>query len=53
MDYLGDSDGAVVDGLNTRAMNGIMVKVLAWYDHESGFTHQLQRLLHKVAYEIS
>lgn len=53
VDYLGDSHGAIVDGLNTRVMNGTMVKVLAWYDNESGFTHQLQRLLHKVAYEIS
>jgi len=45
VDYLGDSHGAVVDGLSTRVMHGTMAKVLAWYDNEAGFTHQLLRLL--------
>ncbi|MCF8104209.1 MAG: type I glyceraldehyde-3-phosphate dehydrogenase [Desulfohalobiaceae bacterium] len=52
VDFLGDSHGAVVDGLSTRVMNKTMVKVLAWYDNESGFTHQLLRLLRRVAREL-
>ena len=30
VDFLGDSHGAVVDGLSTSVMNGTMAKVLAW-----------------------
>ena len=52
VDFLGDSHGAVVDGLSTKVMNGSMVKVLAWYDNEAGFTHQLLRLLRRVAREL-
>lgn len=52
VDFLGDSHGAVVDGLSTRVMNKTMVKVLAWYDNEAGFTHQLLRLLRRVAREL-
>lgn len=52
VDFLGDSHGAVVDALSTRVMNGTMVKVLAWYDNEAGFTHQLLRLLRRVARDL-
>ncbi|MCF8107157.1 MAG: type I glyceraldehyde-3-phosphate dehydrogenase [Desulfohalobiaceae bacterium] len=52
VDFLGDSHGAVVDCLSTKVLNGSMVKVLAWYDNEAGFTHQLLRLLRRVAREL-
>lgn len=52
VDFLGDSHGAVVDAMSTRVMNGTMVKVLAWYDNEAGFTHQLLRLLRRVARDL-
>ena len=48
IDYKGSTYGGVVDALSTQVLDGTMVKLLIWYDNESGFTHQLQRLLHMV-----
>ena len=48
VDYLGDTHGGVVDGLLTNVQDGTMVKVVAWYDNEAGFTNQLVRLIKKV-----
>ncbi|MBI2344293.1 MAG: type I glyceraldehyde-3-phosphate dehydrogenase [Deltaproteobacteria bacterium] len=36
-DFLGDPHSSIVDALSTAA-NGSMVKVLAWYDNEYGFS---------------
>ena len=44
-DYIGSVYGGVVDGLCTSVINGTMVKLIIWYDNESGFTNQLVRLL--------
>ncbi|MEG2005571.1 MAG: type I glyceraldehyde-3-phosphate dehydrogenase, partial [Bilophila sp.] len=35
----------VVDGLSTFVIGARMLKVLAWYDNEAGFTNQLLRLI--------
>ncbi len=48
-DFVGSPYGGVVDALCTAVMDGTMVKVVAWYDNEAGFTHQLVRLVAKVA----
>lgn len=48
IDYKGSTYGGVVDALSTQALDGTMVKLLIWYDNESGFTNQLLRLLHMV-----
>ena len=48
IDYKGSTFGGVVDALSTQVLDGTMVKLLIWYDNESGFTHQLLRLLHMV-----
>jgi glyceraldehyde 3-phosphate dehydrogenase len=48
-DFIGTSCGGVVDGLSTTVMRGRLAKVILWYDNESGFTHQLRRLMRKVA----
>ena len=48
IDYKGSTYGGVVDALSTQVLDGTMVKLLIWYDNESGFTHQLLRLLHMV-----
>jgi len=47
-DYVGDDHGGVVDGRLTMVI-GSMAKVLAWYDNEAGFTHQLLRTVRLVA----
>lgn len=49
VDYVGSSCGGIVDGLTTTVMNGTMLKLIIWYDNESGFSHQLLRLTRKVA----
>ena len=48
IDYKGSTFGGVVDALSTQVLDGTMVKLLIWYDNESGFTNQLLRLLHMV-----
>jgi glyceraldehyde 3-phosphate dehydrogenase len=47
-DYLGSSYGGVVDGPLTSVAGGSLAKVFAWYDNETGFTHQLLRLARKI-----
>ena len=42
-DIIGDSRAAVVDLDLTRVVDGRLVKVLAWYDNEWGFTNQMIR----------
>jgi glyceraldehyde 3-phosphate dehydrogenase len=42
-DIVGDSRAAIIDLEMTRVVDGTLVKVLAWYDNEWGFTHQMVR----------
>jgi glyceraldehyde 3-phosphate dehydrogenase len=42
-DIIGDPRAAVVDLELTRVVDGTLVKVMAWYDNEWGFTHQMIR----------
>jgi glyceraldehyde-3-phosphate dehydrogenase, type I len=46
-DYNGSKFSAVVDGLSTNVIDGSFVKVLAWYDNETGFS---QRMIDLVKY---
>ncbi|MGA2819697.1 MAG: type I glyceraldehyde-3-phosphate dehydrogenase [Anaerolineales bacterium] len=38
MDYKGDSRSSIVDGLSTMVLGGNLVKVVAWYDNEWGYS---------------
>lgn len=38
MDYKGDPRSSIIDGLSTMVMEGNMVKVIAWYDNEWGYS---------------
>jgi len=42
-DIIGDPRAAVVDLALTQVVDGTLVKVMAWYDNEWGFTHQMIR----------
>jgi glyceraldehyde 3-phosphate dehydrogenase len=42
-DIVGDARAAVVDLDLTRVVDATLVKVMAWYDNEWGFTHQMIR----------
>ncbi len=43
-DIIGDPHGCIFDGLLT-SVNGNMVKVMGWYDNESGYSARLVKLL--------
>jgi glyceraldehyde 3-phosphate dehydrogenase len=49
MDYNGDSHSAIVDGLLTRVMGQKLVKVMAWYDNEWGYSCRLRDLVKYIA----
>ena len=40
-DIIGDPHASIADLKFTRVVNGNLVKVLAWYDNEMGYTHTL------------
>ena len=40
-DILGESHASIADLAMTRVVGGNLVKVLAWYDNEMGYTHTL------------
>jgi glyceraldehyde 3-phosphate dehydrogenase len=42
-DIIGDSRASVVDLDLTRVVDGTLVKIMAWYDNEWGFTNQMVR----------
>jgi glyceraldehyde 3-phosphate dehydrogenase len=42
-DIVGDPRAAIIDLELTKVVDGTLVKVMAWYDNEWGFTHQMIR----------
>ena len=38
IDYNGDDRSSIVDGLSTMVMDGTMLKIMAWYDNEWGYS---------------
>jgi len=51
-DILGLPYGAIADLGMTRVVDGTLVKVLAWYDNEMGYTHTLIEHVLKVAKKL-
>jgi glyceraldehyde 3-phosphate dehydrogenase len=47
-DFLGDPHSAIVDGRSTMVVAGDLVKVLAWYDNEWGFSCRMVELMEKI-----
>ncbi len=45
-DFRGDSHSSIVDGLSTMVLGGNMVKVIAWYDNEWGYSSRVADLAH-------
>jgi glyceraldehyde 3-phosphate dehydrogenase len=41
IDYRGDERSSIVDGLSTLVIDKRLVKVIAWYDNEYGYSHRL------------
>lgn len=49
MDFRGDERSSIVDGLSTMVMGDNLVKVIAWYDNEWGYSNRLADLTKYVA----
>ncbi|MFZ5652627.1 MAG: type I glyceraldehyde-3-phosphate dehydrogenase [Bacillota bacterium] len=48
-DYNGDPHSSIVDALSTMAMEGDMIKVVAWYDNEWGYSNRIVDLVEYMA----
>jgi len=48
-DFRGDSHSSIIDGLSTMVTGGNMVKVIAWYDNEWGYSTRVADLTHFIA----
>jgi glyceraldehyde 3-phosphate dehydrogenase len=51
-DYVGDKRSCIVDGLSTMVVDDTQLKILAWYDNETGYANRLMELVKKVALSI-
>jgi len=51
-DILGESHASIADLKFTRVVDGNLVKVLAWYDNEMGYTHTLVEHVVKVGEQL-
>lgn len=49
IDFNGNPHSSIVDGLSTKVLEGNLVKVLSWYDNESGFSSRLIDMLRLLA----
>ncbi|OLO38160.1 type I glyceraldehyde-3-phosphate dehydrogenase [Alkalihalophilus pseudofirmus] len=48
-DYNGNPNSSTIDALSTMVMEGNMVKVISWYDNESGYSHRVVDLVEYMA----
>jgi glyceraldehyde 3-phosphate dehydrogenase len=49
VDYKGDERSSIIDAMSTMVIGGNMVKVVAWYDNEWGYSNRLADLTKYVA----
>lgn len=45
IDFKGEEDSSIVDGLSTKTIGKRMVKVLSWYDNEWGYSNRTKDLV--------
>ncbi len=48
-DYNGNPASSTIDALSTMVMEGNMVKVISWYDNESGYSNRVVDLVDFIA----
>ena len=48
-DYISDPHSSIVDSLDTQVVEGNMVKVVAWYDNEWGYSLRVNDLAAYIA----
>ncbi|TMW71690.1 glyceraldehyde-3-phosphate dehydrogenase [Alteribacter natronophilus] len=52
IDFNGNENSSIIDGLSTMVMNDRQVKVLAWYDNEWGYSCRVVDLMELVAGQL-
>ena len=48
-DVIGNMHSAIFDGQMTKVIDGVLVKVMAWYDNEMGYSKRCIDMLKKIA----
>ena len=48
-DFNGNPKSAIVDGLVTNVVDGNLVKIIAWYDNEWGYSNRIVDLIEYIA----
>jgi glyceraldehyde 3-phosphate dehydrogenase len=48
-DYNGNKLSSIVDGLSTMVIEGNLVKVISWYDNETGYSNRVVDLVNFIA----
>ena len=48
IDFNGNPHSSIVDGSSTKVIEGNLVKIISWYDNESGFSNRLIDLIRLV-----
>jgi glyceraldehyde 3-phosphate dehydrogenase len=48
-DYNGSPNSSTIDALSTMVMEGNMVKLISWYDNETGYSHRVVDLVDYIA----
>lgn len=51
-DFNGNPNSSIVDGLSTMVIDGNMIKVIAWYDNEWGYSCRLADLVAYIAKKL-
>jgi glyceraldehyde 3-phosphate dehydrogenase len=51
-DFRGDARSAIIDSQSTMVLGGTMVKVIAWYDNEWGYSSRCADLVSLVASKL-
>lgn len=49
IDYNGNPASSIIDGLSTMVMEGNLLKILAWYDNETGYSYRILDLIEYMA----
>lgn len=49
VDFTDDRRSSIIDALSTMVVNGTQIKILTWYDNETGYVNRMMELARKVA----
>ncbi|KYH34655.1 glyceraldehyde-3-phosphate dehydrogenase [Clostridium tepidiprofundi DSM 19306] len=52
IDYRGDDRSSIIDGLSTMIIGNNMIKIVAWYDNEWGYSNRIVDLTNYIASKL-